>query len=383
MVLDAALANKYLISGLPPGDSGTGRLVQALLPHARAANFQTIYPKSGSSLSDVEHSEIDAIRNSAVILLHPQTLGLGHLLTLPSRGNRVALFVLDNSFFCMQSYNSREGKEAECLDCLGSADNCHPSCKPFPVPYRKDDNLGFLAALKSIARSLFFFCQTRTQSNLLKQHFGPATATAVIGMRTEEFTEPTNGFAGNSKYDIVFHGEPLVAKGAVFALNLAAMLPEFSFLFPFEKSAMESLIGGSFVAPGNVTFHPMRWGTGLQQHVIAARLVLAPSLWSAPVEGALLKSLFYNGHVAVVETAHGFQREIPGNLLVRLDSNPVKATSTLRQALLQPCVSADGAKSWVCNYLESVNLSKIFQLPWHEDSLLTIGGENFLHQWGQ
>ena len=34
------------------------------------------------------------------------------------------------------------------------------------------------------------------------------------------------------------------------------------------------------------------------------------SLWSAPIEGALIKSSFFNDNVATVETRYGFENEV-------------------------------------------------------------------------
>ena len=52
-----------------------------------------------------------------------------------------------------------------------------------------------------------------------------------------------------------------------------------------------------------------------------AKIVINPSLWSAPVEGALLKSIKYNGCIAIVPIDFSFKKEIPSDTVIHLHSS--------------------------------------------------------------
>ena len=62
--------------------------------------------------------------------------------------------------------------------------------------------------------------------------------------------------------------------------------------------------------PDNIDCIDITWGTGLKEYVRCADLVMNPSLWSAPIEGALVKSASYNKVVATVQSKYGFESEV-------------------------------------------------------------------------
>ena len=53
----------------------------------------------------------------------------------------------------------------------------------------------------------------------------------------------------------------------------------------------------------------MTWESGLQDYVVNAKVVIHPSQWSAPIEGALIKSAKLNSNVATVSTLFGYEAE--------------------------------------------------------------------------
>ena len=99
-------------------------------------------------------------------------------------------------------------------------------------------------------------------------------------------------------FDIVYHGSETTAKGYEFAKRIDEIADDISIYFPKRGE---------------------RWDSGLRDTVQNAKIILNPSLWSSPVEGALLKSIKYNGCVAVASTELSFVEEIPSNSLIRLD----------------------------------------------------------------
>jgi hypothetical protein len=179
-------------------------------------------------------------------------------------------------------------------------------------------------------------------------------------MRTDEFKLTKEG----SVFDLVFHGEELNAKGLRYVIELARALPELTVLIPAERSLVlreaSSADGKEIVLPSNVVVQNLRWESGLSEHVAACRLVLCPSQWSAPVEGALLKSLFFNGNVAVCESSFGFERELPQDLTLRLSIDPMKAAASVREFLAAEICHRERARRWVQEYRKRVNLAAVF-----------------------
>jgi hypothetical protein len=118
--------NKFLISGVGPGPTGVGRLMKAAVPAYKSEGYCIItrrFPESVSPylknrqyfklLTEISVRLIDEfffrirplfIFSSEVVFLHPQSSGFLLLIYL-SLFNRVYLYVMDNSFFCIRSYN--------------------------------------------------------------------------------------------------------------------------------------------------------------------------------------------------------------------------------------------------------------------------------------
>ena len=356
-----AEGGSYLISGLPPGNSGSGRFFRVLFQHAIDCGFSVISPLPGQELTENERKQISTIRNSTVIITHLQYLGHGLAQQLIENNTDVRLFVLDNGFFCLQSYNHIAGEMRECLTCLGDPNKVNPTCGSFPIAYPNRENTAFLLFLQKYARKIRFFCQTQGQQLMLKRHFGDAVWSTVVGMSTNEciVEDPTS--PPDPAFDLVYHGAAHSAKGILFAVQLAFLLPELRILFPCYIDEIYSLIGGRKIPlPENCSFEPMTWETGLKEHIIHCKMVLVPSLWSAPVEGSLIKSIFYNGRIGVVDTTFGFHKEIPDQFVCRLTPDLGASAEKIRQTIYTPS-PRDEARRWSQRYNESVNLNKIFE----------------------
>ena len=101
----------------------------------------------------------------------------------------------------------------------------------------------------------------------------------------------------------------------------------------------------------NVTFFDCTWETGLKEAVANARVVVNPSLWSAPIEGAFLKSVAFNGNVAVVESKFGFSSEQMFNkFTLQLPANPQKAAGLLEEHLDNNKQYQVKAHRWLDNF---------------------------------
>lgn len=356
----------YLISGLGPGTSGLGRFLNRISTVGEKHGWKVLCRPQSSKRVLFSHclamawfyTHVKFIRNANVLILHPQTLRWRTFFRLV-RTNRVNLYVADNSFFCIRSYNYRGQQWEECLDCLGDLSRCHPSCMPFPVFYDRKKNLSYLDKLKKAAPWINFLVQNPTQGHLVTRHFGPDTRVRVVGMMTDEFEGVKRGEPGSRQFDVVFHGALTAAKGAGYVIELARRLPELSFLLPGRsEDAGEQSVHGAL--PENVTVRDLTWETGLRGFVENCGIVLCPSLWSAPIEGALVKSLLHNGRVAVFDTMYGYQADLPENLVWRLGPDIETAARQIREGL-QTSVNGDLVDEWIEKLIAETDLDSVFR----------------------
>jgi len=337
---------------------GTGRLLLGLLEEQRAKNLDVRFVFVGNRanvarsllLRDPVGLGREAIRHywrrasrhwllrqrefveaPRLVILHPQEIGtrwLDELITQRARGGRITeLFVLDASFFCIRSYNHVAGESTPCLRCLrtGPVEAARLGCEAFPIRDRWATT--FAQRLSDHARggTVAFWTQTAGYRDLLEEFAGPGVKVGVAGLWTDDFCGLESSFPAVSPIaDVVYHGSWHEAKGASWALKLAEAMPERTFLFPCRPPATESL-------PPNAVFRPLSWDTGLAEQVQASPLCLVPSLWTAPIEGALVKSIAHAPATAVVAEPHGFVGELPDGLVLRLPSDVAAAADRLRQ----------------------------------------------------
>ena len=177
----------------------------------------------------------------------------------------------------------------------------------------------------------------QNQKKLLEAHFGGDIDCIVVGLDTGEITLSEESGVDilheKLKFDIVYHGANHPAKGIAYIVALAQRLREFSFFVPEDKESCEITLGRSIECE-NISFKACRWESGLKTAVSQARLVINPSLWSASIEGALVKSIFYANKVATVETQYGFEGEISKCIdLIRLPRDILRAAFIVKKIL--------------------------------------------------
>jgi hypothetical protein len=367
---------KYLISGIAPSPSGVGHLMSNMVKLANNFDFNVLHPyyyntpfkkvflnpsklikwAASRMISRVFFLyQISGVKKSEIILIHPQTIGLYYFIKLIRSNFRVKIYIMDNSFFCVKSYNVLNG--TECVKCLNSLDSIDASCQPFPVKMNKEKNIDYLKLYKKYSNKIEFFAQNIRQKNMLKLHFGEETNVSIIGMRTGEKFTPLSP-QKNKGYDIVFHGEAHEAKGIEYVLNLAEHLGMYSILIPCDRRDIKSKVHIS----KNITFKKMNWNNGLKIEVENAKLVMNPSLWSSAIEGALLKSIYYNGNVAVVGVKYGFVSDIPGDILIRLNSDTLESSKIIENFFAKRVDKSEISKKWLESYYrEQCDESRLFQ----------------------
>lgn len=347
---------KYLISGIGVSASGVGRLMRNLSPQAEKYGYTVIARRQGVSIREMANQKkilsifvemlfrffgglyfeirVFLIRNAHIIFLHPQTAGFGNLIRLV-KNNSLYWYVMDNSFFCVKSYNLHPEFETECLKCVGCPEAVLPKCQPFPIAFNKARNEKWLKKLRTISSEIVFLAQNERQRNLLKLHFGVDSKIEVVGLDTGELVSASvdkkEGASENTRYewDLVFHGAPHLAKGLRYFIELAEALPMYSAFVPSGKAECEQVLGRKVEAP-NITFTACGWETGLMSAVQSSRVVVNPSLWSAPIEGGLLKSIHYGNIVATVKSQYGYEGEIASSSeILRLPRETDKAAEII------------------------------------------------------
>lgn len=334
MNVDTIENYEYLIvTGIGGCSTGTGRLVEYL-----DANNNGDYLII--SLDSPYRDELIAIsrklRGQNIVILHPQKIGYDLVVDL-IEFNNVFWYVLDNGFFCIQSYNHRKGMMDCCLDCLGTTDfraATKHSCSSFPEKMQSSINIEFLKKIYQLKEKIVFLAQNEQQKELLKEHFG-AINCFVVGLCVSDFSlDCLNGDQAEDGYDIVYHGHASEAKGFLFALMIAKNMPGVSFLFPVNvKNRIVDFSHLQKLLP-NVEFKDITWDTGLSDEVRRAKVVLVPSLWSAPIEGALIKSMVVNGMVASPKVRFSHVSEINSDTLLFLDAHCLNSSiSCLNEVL--------------------------------------------------
>ena len=251
----------------------------------------------------------------------------------------VYLYLMDNSFFCICSYNTHPLTHDECLQCVAQL-RPHRLCSPLPVKIPKILNVFYLKYFQIISTRLKFLAQNTLQKKLLLLHFGSHIDVSVIGMNAESISSPNEvlesavDHSSNSiRFDVVFHGASSAPKGLIYVLELAKYSPELTFLVPDSKHNI--IRNTSLSPPNNISCIPMSWESGLRDAVSSARLVINPSMWSAPIEGALIKSAKYNNNVATVTSKYAYEAEV--SFIVnhlRLPRDPLLASNMLREFLI-------------------------------------------------
>lgn len=345
----------FFVTGIPATDpGGTGRFVQELTNVSKQSNLTPAVfhtpDLSNPPRPSYFHSLLvklrllkrryppgisrTLIKEKNLILLHPQTLTYKWTQDLLMARSHSWLFVLDASFFCVKSYNHLYGEFQPCLRCLGG-DYRHIEyhrCEPFPI--KQDGWKDFLLTMEQLVnqRRLSFLVQCESHKKLIIRHFGSNALAVNVGLCADFSLSPlekTTTLQEPPLADVVFHANLHDAKGVSWAMALARLIPERQFLFPFKESSFDY----AKPLPANVICKNMQWETGLKEAVMEARVTLCPSLWSAPIEGALIKSLIWGRHVAVVENETAFSSEIPPSVVHHLPREPESAVEKLRELM--------------------------------------------------
>lgn len=361
-----------LVSGLGPGSSGVGQVIAQLVeeahdcvPHVLEFRYPGTSGESAARRLFNQYSFLRPIRQfvrrirhvwsawrregvtgnavsiDRLILVHPQTLGLEWCeRVLGERSGNTWLYLMDSSFFCVRSYNYVPGEDTACLRCIGGGFESarELGCESFPV--KASNELRFRERLLQWVQEqrVGLLVQSESHALLARKHFGEHALISVVGLWCADWDlsvgSEMSSAGGSRPHDVVFHGVNHPAKGSHFAFEVARRLSHRTFLFPFAKLDAPS----EFASLRNCSFVPMRWESGLKQAVESAPVTLVPSLWSAPVEGALIKSLIHGQVVAIANERSGFAAYECGGLCELLDTGDLGIASSQLDTAIQKSI---------------------------------------------
>lgn len=370
-----------VVSGVSPGRDGVGRVLAHLEASARGRDevaFGYPGPRKQGSLGKAARTSpaaffrevlfrlrakgrhgravrrASALDAAALVFIHPSSYGYRRFLALVERRERPTwLYVMDGSWFCVRSYNHVDGERGACVRCLGGDFDAaaRMGCRPFPQ--RDRSAFEYVRRLPALVRSgkVRLLVQSPAQEKLVRRHFGDSAHVCDVGLWAVDWDEivgaaPAPERGDRPAHDVVFHGASVPAKGVRFVVELARRCPDLRFLVPFAAEGFPDELRPR--VPPNCTVTAMTWETGLREAVQEAAVVLVPSLWSAPIEGALVKSIALARAVAVVENDGAFASDLPDGLCLVLPPDPERAGSVLSHSVAARWRPRDEARrAWV------------------------------------
>jgi len=280
----------------------------------------------------------------SVVIFHPQSLGYALTASVIRSANKTKYWVLDTSLFCKKSYNHYNGKA--CLKCLYSFEP-HSDCSHFPNYSSDEVYIKFQNVISNNLNKIVFHIQTKGHGELLKLRYGQATKMTGVKMLVPEFYKMKDYSVGNYEYDIGFHGNLVEGKGFMYTLDLSSNIKDSSFLMPGKKP--KDIMGMT-----NVKYLPCTWDTGLDEALTKCKIILCPSIWTQPVEAAVIKSMLIGRPVGLIVSEYNFTCEIPDECYVALSGDAVDDAEILKSLLTNTqkmnAVGEKG-KQWASKYI--------------------------------
>ena len=225
------------------------------------------------------------IKLDKVIIYHPQTLGYWISTKLIEKASFVHYFVLDASIFCIKSYNHRN--KNVCIKCINNV-SPFEDCNFFPKKNSISSYKKHREVISANLNKIEFIVQTDGFKDIVKNSFGKTAIATLLKMKFPSI-KPNISKSLEKNYDFAFHGNNLDAKGSKYSLELAESLLQNKFFFPFHIKNISQ----------NIDSKPVTWDKGLKDIILKSKIALCPSIWSAPVEGAIIKTMMLKVPVAI------------------------------------------------------------------------------------
>ena len=329
---------KLVISAIPVGHGGAGDYLDYIIkthkgyvflaPLVPALNkegiiYKLLYKVQGLAIKLVVGILAKFTLIDSVVFHHPQTLGYKLATSLIKSANTVDYWVLDTSFFCKQSYNYHNNKA--CFRCIHLFNPCS-DCKYFPRLSVDGRYLRFLRAVTDYSEKITFHVQTAGYDELLKYRYGGLIKVTHEKMIVPGFSHIISEKAFYYDFEFGFHANLFKPKGFLYALALARKLLNARFFIPGNRPKNVN-------SPANVFYMPCSWSSGLDKRLVKCKIILCPSIWTAPVEAAVIKSMLIGRPVGLISSQYNLSCEIPPDCFVPLTGDTEKDSVLLKSLL--------------------------------------------------
>ena len=281
-----------------------------------------------------------------LVIFHQQSIGYDLVAKLIHKSKKTQFFVLDTNFFCKKSYN--EYNDSVCFVCY---ENFKPynDCYHHPYITENDDNYKkFADSLNINMEKIEFVVQTNGYRELVKKKFNKSNI--KLKKMYHEKLKNINYYVDNNldklKYDFFFHAHLTPPKGINYFYKLSNQMPDKNFFLPSHKTHNQ--------LNNNISFKKVYWGEEFISILKKSKIVLCPSIWTYPVESAVIKSLLMKKAVAVVNNKYSFSKEVPDDCIIKLTGNIKEDTIILSDILVDKKYIDFGRKGydWVKAYLK-------------------------------
>ena len=266
----------------------------------------TEYIKYENKLAGNRHKE-------KICLFHIQSLGCGYI-NKKLRERRVeSIYIVDNFYFCANAYNWRKiDPLSACTVCFDSIKVRESSeCMKNMYPC---ENIVEYANLNNKLRNEFsgkIYVQNNNQEAMAIKYFKKAKVKKVGMISYSAIREAKFGkkqiqdiqelvllVKRRYNYLVVVHAHKIGAKGLYAVTKIAKKSPSIGFIVPYKLEKEE--------CAENLFSYECSWRSGLKELCETADIVLVPSIWSVPIEGALLKSMRYAKRVVALKEAYEY-----------------------------------------------------------------------------
>lgn len=369
-----------IVSGIGPSNTGTGALIEGLIKEAKLAKknnveflfrvktprlrgwlklhrfnpFRIIYYLLNRILFPIRAMRA-AQASHELVLLHPQTIGFSLFNRIIESRECTWMYVLDAFLFCRRSYNYIPGESKPCLRCLGN-DGAAASDYDCVDQFRSGP---FKEHIPRLVRSgkLRLMAQCNSHARLLRAHFGANAVIKVVPLFVPdlEILSQQHSRLKNTRPLVVFHGTCQPAKGITHVIALARLMPDWDFLVPSSPREYLNYYDTLEGLPNNLIFRQMNWSSGLSKCIVDADFVICPSMWTATVEGAILKSLAHNGMVILYPSQDSFASEVPASARIEFNPSNLSQTAAQMYAIFQNPSLAEiqrmAARDYITGYL--------------------------------
>lgn len=366
------MPKRFVISGIGKGPGGVGRFIEYLDGISNQSNLVFIYPKRSGLKNAFLRKVIENLffrplfrlkvvcmikPNDEVVVLHQQTVGYWTMRFLLSISCRLTLYIMDNGFFCVKAYNYLDGTGRECFECLQGevSASIENNCRPQPAVSRREA-VALQRLIREKRKDINFLVLSDFNGKLLRASIGSDIEVSTRYFQTYDLlssVEKGSGVKGQheASFDVVLHAASIEPKGFLYFLELVSRMPHLTFFVP-AKTVPEK-----YKSLANLAYSDLTWETGLREVVQRAGLVVTPSLWSFTPEAATLKSLIFNGCVAVVKNKYGFSNEMQPNSFVPLSGSAVKDVVVIQKFFDSPNKEylKEGARSYVAEYFKKAS----------------------------